>query len=71
MGKLAKLKKGPGSRGGTGAYQKDEPRMRTIGVRLTDDEVGIIVSRTPAGLRPSVWIRQLVLAAAAARKAVR
>lgn len=42
-------------------------RTRTLGIRLTEEEEAAIVAATPAGLPPSVWLRQIALAAAARR----
>lgn len=44
-------------------------RTRILGVRLTDEEESVILEAVPEGVPPSVWLRQLALAAA--RKATR
>lgn len=50
------------------AREDGQARTRTLGIRLTEEEEAMIVEATPAGLPPSVWLRQLALAAAARRK---
>lgn len=52
-------------RGRPAARADGEARTRTLGIRLTEEEEAAIVEATPPGLPPSVWLRQLALAAAA------
>lgn len=55
------------ARGRTPARPDGEARTRTLGIRLTAEEEAAIVEATPPGLPPSVWLRQLALAAASRR----
>jgi len=45
------------------SMETDTPRDQTMGVRLTKAEESMIAAAAPVGMKPSVWVRTLALAA--------